>query len=163
RAGHRLVAVSSPASTATTPSSCTALGDSLKISAARITEPTGCTVSNRDVSAAGRRGSETVISSQPSTCEVRARTISQPAPGQDGPGHQRHQDYLDVGQHGGQPGSDVADRVMPQEQIDGEEHAAGHGNPPLLPGPRSVAAILTPGDQAEHRERVGAAEDRGGG
>ena len=46
------------------------------------TEPTGWTVRTTDVSDAGRRGSATAISSQPSTCEVRARVSSQPCAGQ---------------------------------------------------------------------------------
>ena len=37
-----------------------------------------------DVSAAGRRGSETEIRSQPSTCELSASRISQPADGHSG-------------------------------------------------------------------------------
>ena len=37
-----------------------------------------------DVSAAGRRGSEIEISSQPSTCELSASRISQPADGHAG-------------------------------------------------------------------------------
>ena len=42
------------------------------------TEPTGWTVSSIEVSAAGSRGSETEISSQPTTCEVSA-SVHQPA------------------------------------------------------------------------------------
>ena len=42
-----------------------------------MTEPTGWIVSVTEVRAAGRRGSETVISSQPSTCEVSASRSSQ--------------------------------------------------------------------------------------
>ena len=85
RAARRArVATSSAASTSATPTSCSALGDSLKISAASATEPTGWTVSSSEVIAAGSRGSEMMISSQPSTCELSASVISQPAPGQCG-------------------------------------------------------------------------------
>ena len=61
------VATTSAARISTTPPSCRALGDSPRITAPRTIEPTGCTVSSSDVIAAGRRGSEVVISSQPST------------------------------------------------------------------------------------------------
>ena len=37
-----------------------------------------------ELSAAGRRGSEIVISSQPKTCELSASTISQPVAPSDG-------------------------------------------------------------------------------
>ena len=47
-----------------------------------MTDPTGWIVSVTDVSAAGSRGSETVISSQPSTCEVSASVSSQACSGQ---------------------------------------------------------------------------------
>ena len=39
---------------------------------ASSTAPTGCRVSTTLVSAAGRRGSETLISSQPTTCDESA-------------------------------------------------------------------------------------------
>ena len=48
----------------------------------RSTEPTGWIVSVTEVSAAGSRGSETVISSQPRTCEVSASVTSQACSGQ---------------------------------------------------------------------------------
>jgi hypothetical protein len=79
-----LVAVSSAASTSTTPATWSGLGDSLKISAASATEPTGWTVSSSDVIAAGSRDSEVMISSQPSTWEVSASVISHAAPGHAG-------------------------------------------------------------------------------
>ena len=49
---------------------------------AKITEQTGWSVSETDVTTAGRRGSEMAISSQPSTCELSASRISHPCAGQ---------------------------------------------------------------------------------
>ena len=63
---------------------CSALGDSPKIAAAASTDPIGWSVSSSEVIAAGRRGSEIVIASQPMTCELNASSTSQPAPGQPG-------------------------------------------------------------------------------
>ena len=42
--------------------------------------------------------------------------------GQHRPGDERHEHDLDVGQHGGQPGADVLDRVVPEDEVGGEEH-----------------------------------------
>ena len=44
----------------------------------------GWSVSSTDVTDAGRRGSELVIRSHPSTCELSASSTSQPCSGQDG-------------------------------------------------------------------------------
>jgi hypothetical protein len=66
-----------PAITTATPASCTAEGSSESRITPRMTEPTGCSVSVIAVSSAGRRGSDTEISIQPSTWEVSARVISQ--------------------------------------------------------------------------------------
>jgi len=76
------VTATSPPRIASTPSSCAALGSSPKISAARSIEPTGWIVSSTEVWAAGRRGSELAISSQPTTCELSASNTSQPCAGQ---------------------------------------------------------------------------------
>ena len=54
------------------PSSCIAFGDSPRISMASSTAPTGCRVSTTLVNAAGRRGRERLISSQPTTWDERA-------------------------------------------------------------------------------------------
>src|SRR3954470_13243398 len=67
-----------------TPASCKSEGDSLKRTTPRITEPTGCIVNRTDVSAAGSRGSDNEISSQPTTCELRASSTSHPCDGHDG-------------------------------------------------------------------------------
>ena len=64
--------------------SCSDVGSSPSRTTPRSTEPTGWIVSVTDVSAAGSRGSETAISSQPSTCEVSASVSSQPWAGQVG-------------------------------------------------------------------------------
>ena len=59
-------------------------GDSSRIAAAKSTAQTGCSVSETDVTTAGSRGSEIVISSQPTTCELSASRISQPCAEGDG-------------------------------------------------------------------------------
>ena len=83
--------------------------------------------------------------------------------GQDRPRHQRHEHDLDVGQHGGQPGADVADRVVPQDQVDGEEDARpSSAARRSRQEPRAEAPVLEPGEQRQHRQRVDAAEDRRG-
>ena len=66
------------------PESCSAVGSSPSSTIPSTTEPTGWTVRIIDVIAAGRRGSEVEISSQPSTCEESASRISQPADGHAG-------------------------------------------------------------------------------
>ena len=66
------------------PQSCSALGLSPSSTIPSTTEPTGWIVRIIDVSAAGRRGSEIEISSQPSTWELSASRISQPADGHAG-------------------------------------------------------------------------------
>ena len=43
----------------------------------------------------------------------------------DEPGEQRHDDDLEVAEHGREAGADVLDRVVPDDQVDGEEHARG--------------------------------------
>ena len=60
------------------------LGLSLKMIAPRISEPIGWIISSSEVNAAGSRGSDIVISIQPSTCDVSASVISHAAPGQTG-------------------------------------------------------------------------------
>ena len=47
-------------------------------------EVSGWSVSSTDVTAAGRRGSEPVIRSHPTTCELNASSTSQPCSGHDG-------------------------------------------------------------------------------
>ena len=76
---------SSPARMQATPASCSALGSSPSRITPSRTEPTGWIVSVTEVSAAGRRGSEEAMSSQPSTCEVSA---SSDEPGVRGPARQ---------------------------------------------------------------------------
>ena len=61
-----------------TPAICQADGDSPRMMAPKMTVATGCSVSVMAVSAAGSRVSDTVIRSQPSTCEVRASRSSHP-------------------------------------------------------------------------------------
>ena len=73
-----------PASSAPTPAICSAVGASPKMSAPRTTEPIGWIVSSIDATAAGSRGSETEINSQPRICEVSASVTSHAWPGQVG-------------------------------------------------------------------------------
>src|SRR2546423_4440490 len=74
----------SPASTQTTRRSWNDDGASPRIAAANKTESTGWRVSSTEVTAAGRRGSDTAITSQPSACELSARRTSQPCARNDG-------------------------------------------------------------------------------
>ena len=67
-----------PGEDAAAPTSCSAEGYSPRISAANTTEQTGWSVSETEVTTAGSRGREIAISSQPSTCELSASSISHP-------------------------------------------------------------------------------------
>ena len=215
------------------PQSWSTLGSSPSSTMPSTTEPTGWTVRIIDVSAAGRRGSETEISSQPSTCELSASSTSQPADGHAGhevvdaererdgerrerrdpgrveqrpgrppqvlvavaqdqdearvgdagqraeqhaarrvravgavlerardqhdadhrqrqrgedppagrlrehrPGDERDDHDLQVAEHGRQPGADVGDRLVPEDQVGGEEQP-GDQRQPLLARPRA--------------------------
>src|SRR3954452_22327941 len=80
----RRVVTTSPVRIAATPSSCSPLGRSAKMSAPRITAPIGWKVSSTDVIAAGSRRSDALISSPPTTCDVSATVSSQPCAGQEG-------------------------------------------------------------------------------
>jgi hypothetical protein len=77
RSRARTVATATPAITIATPSSWTADGASERSTAARNTVLTGWSIRTIEVSTAGRRGSDTEISSQPSTCEDSASSTSQ--------------------------------------------------------------------------------------
>ena len=90
----------SPARIAPTPASCSADGASAKISAPSSTEPIGWIVSSSEVCAAGRRGSDELISSQPTTCEVIGEHQE---PAVRGPGGH------EVGVADDQPGDDAGD------------------------------------------------------
>src|SRR6266576_1608782 len=54
------------------------------ISDAKITDSTGCSVSRIEVTTAGSRGSELEISSQPTTCDDKASSTSQPVAEREG-------------------------------------------------------------------------------
>jgi len=60
------------------PASWRVEGDSSTISAAKITEQTGWNVSRIELVTAGSRGNDVEISSQPTTCDERASSSSQP-------------------------------------------------------------------------------------
>ncbi len=61
---------------ATAPASWSGEGSSPSRMAAKTTAAAGCSVNSSDVATMGRRGSETVMRSQPSTCELRASATS---------------------------------------------------------------------------------------
>jgi predicted ATPase/class 3 adenylate cyclase len=82
---------------------------------------------------------------------------------EDEPGDDRHHDDLRVAEHGGQSGTDLRDRVVPENQVGGEEGPGDPRQAQLPGGASSVSAPLIPGEQGEWRERVEAAEDRSGG
>ena len=92
------------------------------------------------------------------TCIMHARPGSL---GQQGPCHQRQQHHLDVGQDGGQPGAHVADRVMPQQQVSGEEDPREQPGAPLAPRAGTEAPILAVREQGQDGQRVDAAVDGG--
>ena len=118
------------------PASWSALGSSPSSTIPSTTEPTGWIVRIIDVSAAGRRGSETEISSQPSTCEVSARQISHAADG-----------------HAGTRSSDA------ERERGGERRDRGHpGRVEQRPGgpPQVLVAVAQDQDEA----RVGDARQR---
>ena len=77
RSLSRLQGARPPAITIATPVSWTAEGASDRSSAPRKTVLTGWSISTIEVSTAGRRGSDTEMSSQPSTCEESASSTSQ--------------------------------------------------------------------------------------
>ena len=76
---------------------------------------------------------------------------------------ERHDDDLQVAQHGRQPRADVADRVVPDHDVDREQHARGGRQPALARRTRPVAAVLGPGERAQYGQRVRATPEGGGG
>ena len=55
-------------------------------------------------------------------------------------------DDLQVAEHGGEPGADVGDRLVPEREVGGEEDAGDQGEPRCAPGARRAA--LPPGEGA---------------
>ncbi len=98
--------------------------------------------------------SSTPTSETGSASSTRARAL-----GQQRPRHQGNQHDLDVGQHRGQPGAHVGDRVVPEQQVGGEEdprsQAGRRSRQVRAPKRRSS----TTASSAQHGQRIGAAED----
>ena len=111
------------------PTSCTAEGASDSSSAPRKTVLTGWSISTIEVSTAGRRGSDTEIRSQPTTCEESASSTSHACDSR--PGHP----------------VDVADDDASDGGEDGRARVASNSGPA---GPRVVGVPL-PQDQDEQR------------
>ena len=76
------------------------------------------------------------------------------------PREQRHRHDLEVREHGREAGADVADRAMPAEEVQPEEHPGGERETPVAPGPRAEAPVLAPGEPRQQRQGVEAAEER---
>ena len=51
------------------------------------------------------------------------------------PRRERHDHDLEVAEHGREPGADVGDRLVPEDEVGGEEEARDQRQAPL-PGPR---------------------------
>ena len=82
--------------------------------------------------------------------------------GEHRPRDQWHEHHLDVGEHRREPGADVHDRVVPEQEVGGEEDPGGEAEAPLVPRARAEAAVLEQRQQRQDRQRIRAAEDRGG-
>ena len=77
------------------------------------------------------------------------------------PRGERDDHHLEVAEHRREPGADVLDRVVPEDQVAREEHAGGGRQQAVAAGARAEAAVLPQRERAEHGHRVRAAEDRG--
>ena len=78
--------------------------------------------------------------------------------GEHRPRHKRHEHDLYVREHGREAGADVVDRVVPEDQVGGEEDSGGHGDAALGPRPPPEPSILEPRQEAEDRQRERAPE-----
>ena len=81
---------------------------------------------------------------------------------QDGPRDEGHDHDLEVAEHGRQARADVVDRLVPEDQVGGEEDPGDEREALLAGRARAVAPPLPPGERGEQREGVGAAVERGG-
>ena len=79
-----------------------------------------------------------------------------------GPREERDEDDLGVPEHGRKARSHLLDRVVPEDQVGGEEGARDPREPPGAPLARPVAPILEPGKEPEHRQRPDAPEEGAG-
>ena len=80
--------------------------------------------------------------------------------GEQQPGGDRDEHDLDVAEHRRETGPDCRDRVVPEDQIGGEEAACEPCEPACVPLPRAVAATLDQRDREQRRQRVEAAVER---
>ena len=60
--------------------------------------------------------------------------------------------HLEVGEHGRQPRADRPDRVVPEDQVTGEEQPGERGEPPAAPRHRAMAPPLAEGDDRQERQ-----------
>ncbi len=75
--------------------------------------------------------------------------------GQDRPRDQRHEDHLNVGEHRREPGADVSDRVMPEQQVGGEEDPGGEAERAARANERAPKRRSSNnGQQRQDRQRV---------
>jgi hypothetical protein len=122
------------------------------MSAANSTEQTGCSVSETDVTTAGRRGSDG---------DGEKRRTVRPLV-EDEPREEADEHDLRVAEHGREPGADLVDRVVPEDEVGGEEQAR---EPRERARPQRAAAPAAPlpeGDRPQRRKRPQAAEERAG-
>ena len=78
------------------------------------------------------------------------------------PREQPDEDDLDVPEHGREPGADLVDGVVPEDQVGREEDACDPGVDPRLDRPRPPAPLLVEGRDPEQRQRPDAAVERAG-
>jgi hypothetical protein len=76
-----------------------------------------------------------------------------------GPGHETHDEHLEVAEDRRQPGSDGLDRVVPEQEIAGEEDARDGRQPDGGGRQRAVASLLEDRDGDQDRQAEEAAED----
>jgi hypothetical protein len=77
-----------------------------------------------------------------------------------GEGHEHH---LDVAEHGGQTSPHAGDRVVPEDEVRGEEGPCDPGERPGAEPSGAVAPALPERDREQRRDGVGTAVEGGGG
>jgi hypothetical protein len=73
------------------------------------------------------------------------------------PGGDRDEHHLHVAEHRREPRSDRCDRVVPEDQVSGEETPGKPCEPACAPLPRAVAPALQERDREQRRQRIEAA------
>ncbi len=76
------------------------------------------------------------------------------------PGDERDEHDLRVAEHGAEPGADVLDRVVPEDEVGAEEDAGGDGEQPLAAAARPERPLLDARGDEEQRHGERAAEER---